>query len=102
MENLKTFETIMILGENTTVKELNEIKKEIEKIITITSGSFDFEDLGFKKLAYEVKGNTEGQFIQYRWNGTSLEDTLKLQKYIEKTDAIIKFITIRVTEEDLF
>lgn len=58
------------------------------------------ENLGLKKLAYEIKKNKQGYYLRYE---IELEDTKipELEKYARENDNIIKFITVRMSNDDL-
>ncbi len=86
---MSKYESIMILNPKVEDKDIEKITDEIAKLVKVTHTDI----LGLKKLAYEVKGNTEGYYIDTYFNGTS-EDVTTLEKYYREEDLVIKFITI--------
>ena len=92
------YETIIIINPNAdedTVKALTDrysdmINKEgkIEKV----------DNVGKKKLAYEVKKNSEGIYVvfYYEANPSLISE---LERNFRITDDVIKYLTINVTEK---
>ena len=93
-KNIHNYTSIIILNISTTLKDLKSIKENIEKIVDVK----EFEDLGIKKLAYEIKEQKEGYYIKFDFEGIG-EDIAELEKYYRLNDNIIKFLNIR-NEED--
>ena len=98
----KNYETILILTEDITYKDYTEIKnktKEIMSEVTIT------EELGTKKLAYRIKSAgkqktyEEGIYLVFHWIGSE-KAVAELEKYWREEDNILKFLTIRVNENE--
>ena len=55
---MKKYESIIIVNPNTIDEEIKELIEYIKKIITDNNGKIiKVEDLGNKKLAYEIKKN---------------------------------------------
>jgi len=92
------YETVIIINPNAeedTVKTLTDrysdmINKEgkIEKV----------DNLGKKKLAYEVKKNAEGIYVVFYYEANpSL--IAELERNFRITDDVIKYLTINVTEK---
>lgn len=95
LKNIKKYDTICILAENCKIKEYFEIRDKIKNMLNIHS----FEELGIKKLAYEIKGNTEGIYLEAEFEGN--EETIRdLERYYRKNDTIIKFIIINKDKFD--
>lgn len=90
LTNIKTFESIAIFKTTTFLKDFNEFEKNIKSVIDINI----FENLGTKKLAYEIQQQKEGCYIKIEFEGTE-EDVQELEKIYRKDKNIIKFITIR-------
>lgn len=92
--NIKKFESVAILKPETTLKNYNRIKENIKKTI-----DFDvYENLGTKKLAYEIQQHKEGCYIKIEFEGTE-NDVKELEKIYRTEKNILKFITIRCDYE---
>ena len=94
--NINTYTCIFIVRPKTTLKALQVIKDTIKNIVELEN---NFEDLGLKKLAYEISKEKEGYYIQFDFTGFG-EDVQKLEKYYIENDNIIKFLTMRKPDED--
>jgi len=56
------------------------------------------EKLGRRRLAYRVARQREGLFVLFVLDGTG--DTVKeLERRLKVTDAVIKYLTVRIDEE---
>lgn len=88
---MSNFESVFIvtgqINEDGYKKELESLKKKFEKINEV-------EELGIKKLAYEVQGNKTGYYISITFNGTD-EEVKEIERYCRIKDEIIKYIIIR-------
>lgn len=93
IENLRTYETVIILNTNTTLKEYENIKKEITKILD-DENIKNIEELGTRKLAYEIQKNNEGFYIEIEFDGI-IQTIEELDKYYKSNDNVLKFITIK-------
>ena len=95
MDNMSVYETIVIFKPNETIA-----KEEIKKFTNIIQEwskpkKVKVEDMGIKKLAYEVKHNQRGYYAVF----THLcypEHINELDRYFRKDDQVLKFITIRI------
>lgn len=93
IKDVKTFETIVILNINTSIKEYKEIRNKIQSIID-KENIKKFEELGTKKLAYKIKKQEEGFYITFEYDGI-METIEELEQYFRANDNILKFITIK-------
>lgn len=93
MEKLNNYESVIII-KNTTNEEyktiLNKIMKRINKIVNVK----EIEELGIKRLAYEINKNKQGFYVILYFKATN-QEILELERFYRITDDIIKFITVR-------
>ena len=95
LKHIHEFEGIAILRIDTNIKKFEEIKRKIKDI----TSPKEFEELGTKKLAYDIKGQKEGFYIRYEFEG--VENTVtQLESYFRINNNILKFITIRHDGEE--
>ncbi len=91
---MNKYETIMILdctiSEESRENAINKIKKYIESKGKIENT----EDLGKKKLAYEVKKNKEGYYYIIEFMAEP-ESIAELERIYRITDEILKFIVVK-------
>lgn len=87
------YESVIILNTNISAEVFAEIKAMIYKI----TNYYNTEDIGVRKLAYEIRGQKEGYYFKIDFEGN--ENTVtELERYYRIKDEIIKFLTIRVEE----
>lgn len=57
------------------------------------------EEIGLKKLAYDIKGETKGRFyiVYYKCDKNFIPE---IEKWLRECPYIIKFITMRVEEDN--
>ena len=91
---MNKYETVMILdcniSEEDRKNEIEKIKNYIEKNGEIKK----IEDMGKRKLAYEVKKNKEGYYYIIEFS-TNPENIAELERIYRITDEILKFIVVR-------
>lgn len=95
------YEHISILKEDLSK---NEIEKEIKKYkkyfqennISVES----FENIGIKKLVYEIKNYKTGNYLFYKiW--TEKDKIIELEKFERANENVIKFITVSSKEKPI-
>lgn len=85
------YETVIVITENVKLKVYSDIIKKIKNILDI----LNFKESGLKKLAYTVKNNNNAFYIIIKWEGSE-EDTKEIEKFCQKENNILKFITIKI------
>ncbi len=94
---MNKYETIFIINPNV---EDSGVKALIEKFSTLinSDGKVDtVEELGKKKLAYEIKKHKEGNYVVINFEANP-ELIKELERIYRITDEIIKFIVVRKDE----
>lgn len=92
--NRKLYETIFIVDGSYTEEEYT---KAFEKIKNHISGYYaidEIQEIGKKKLAYEVKGNDYGYYVILTVNIFD-SDVKDIEKYYKENEDILKFIICR-------
>lgn len=91
--NRKGYETVVIV--NPTLKD-EEVKSVIDKFTDLINKEgkvYKAEDLGIKKLAYEIKNQKEGHYVLLEFESQP-EFVHELERVYRITDEIMKFIVI--------
>ena len=87
------YESISILKGNFTKEEYKRafeiIKKYFERFENI-----EIEEIGKKKLAYEIKGEKEGYYILVNFMAKK-EDIIEIERFYRINDDVMKFMTVR-------
>lgn len=96
---MKKYESVVIIDPK--LKE-NEIKETISKYKEMTQGFSgkkpEIEELGEKKLAYEIKKHDTGYYAVLKFYSKP-EDITELERQYRIDDNIMKFIVVRMDEE---
>lgn len=91
---MNKYESVIII--NPQLEE-DAVKKLIEKFSNLisTDGTVNsVEELGKKKLAYEIKKQSEGYYVLYKFEANPALIT-ELERNYRITDEVIKFIVIK-------
>ena len=92
---MNNYESVCILAPQFTNQEVSNIIVKIEnKIKEFTDSPISIENLGKKKLAYEVKKNKEGIYLVIKFT-CKPEYITELERFYRITDEIMKFIVVR-------
>ena len=94
-KKMSKYESIMILVAATAAEEITAIIEKVKELITSNDGTIlKIENIGKKKLAYEIKKNTEGIYIVVEFEVKS-EVVSELERYYRIKEEIIKFLTVK-------
>lgn len=92
---MNKYETIFIISENCSEEQINNTIELIRtKIESFSKEPITLENLGKKKLAYEIRKNSYGTYVVINFE-TKPENIQELERIYRITEEIIKFITIR-------
>ena len=95
---MNRYETVFIINPNV---EESGIKALIEKFSTLINNEGKVEsvdEMGNRKLAYEIKKNKEGYYVVINFEAQP-ELIKELERIYRITDEVIKFIVVRKDEE---
>ena len=91
---MNKYETVMILDSTISEEDRNNAIEKIKNYIKKNGEIRKTEDIGKKKLAYEVKKNKEGYYYIIEFT-TNPENIAELERIYRITDEILKFIVVR-------
>ena len=94
---MNKYESVIIINPNL---ENESIKGLIDKFSSLinTDGKVDsVEEIGKKKLAYEIKKNKEGYYVLYKFEANP-NLISELERVYRITDEVIKFIVVKEEE----
>jgi small subunit ribosomal protein S6 len=94
---MNKYESVIIVKPTVDDDHLKEIEKTFTDLINKNGKLEKIDEMGKRKLAYEVKKNTEGIYVVFYFEA---EPTLieELERNYRISDDIIKFIDVRVEE----
>jgi len=100
LETERKYETIFILDPDLEEGIAQSAIEKIKGIITQGNGEIHkAEDWGKRKLAYEVKKKSKGNYILLHFSGTPALLS-ELERNFRVMDAVIKFQSVRLDERE--
>nr|MBB1522221.1 30S ribosomal protein S6 [Clostridiales bacterium] len=94
---MNKYESVIIVNPNVDEEGIKALDKKFTDIINNDGKLEKIDNLGKRKLAYEVKKNNEGIYLvlTFEANADLIEE---LQRNYRITDEVIKFIVIKIEE----
>lgn len=94
---MNKYESVIIINPSVDDDKLKALEAKFTELINKDGKVEKVDNLGKKKLAYEVKKNKEGIYLVFHFeaNPTLIKE---LERNYRITDEVIKFIVIRVEE----
>ena len=91
---MNKYETIFIMDSKITDEKKRLVMNKIEEFIAINGKITEINNIGIKKLAYDIKGHSTGHYynIEFELKNTMI---LELEKLYRITEEILKFIVVR-------
>lgn len=94
---MNKYESVVIINPSLEVESIKALVSKFSDLIN-TNGKVDsVEELGNKKLAYEIKKNKEGYYIVIKFEAKP-ELVAELERVYRITDEVIKFIVVKEEE----
>ena len=94
VKNMNKYESIIIVNPCLKDVEIEKLREKIQNLIK-ENGKFEsIEDLGIKRLAYEIRKNNEGHYIIFNFESNS-DFIVELERVYRINDDILKFIVVR-------
>ena len=91
---MNKYESVVIVNPNVEENTLKELIERFQKLINTDGKVEQVNELGKKKLAYEINKNKEGYYVVYDFEANpSL--IAELERNYRITDEIIKFIVVK-------
>ena len=95
---MRIYEELFIVQPEATEEEVDHIVEQISTVITNASGTVDKVDKwGKRRLAYRVDKHRDGIYVLVQFTA-SPETVRELERRLRVTDAVIKFLTVRIDE----
>ena len=91
---MNKYESVIIVNPNVEENALKELIERFQTLINTDGKVEQVNELGKKKLAYEIKKNKEGYYVVYDFEANpSL--IAELERNYRITDEVIKFIVVK-------
>jgi len=98
---LRTYEALYIITPELDDDGIQTVANEVEKLVTSNGGAIVRSEIwGRRKLAYEVKKFTEGNYVLLRFDAEPVFSA-KLEQYFRLSDQIIRYLIVHLDEHDL-
>ena len=95
---MNRYETVFIINPSVEDAGVKELIQKFSNIINNDGKVESVEELGMIKLAYEIKKNSEGNYVLINFEAAPSLIT-ELERVYRITDEVIKFIVVRKDEE---
>ncbi len=94
---MNKYESVIIIGQDVTEEGIKALITRFTDLINTDGKVENVQEVGRKKLAYEVKKNTEGYYVVFNFEAKP-ELIAELERNYRITDEVIKFITVRLED----
>lgn len=92
---MNKYESIIIINPSVEEQGVKDLTQRFTDLINKNGKAESVEDMGKRKLAYEVKKNKEGTYILFTFEANP-DSISELERNYRITDEVIKFITVKV------
>ena len=94
---MNKYESVIIINPNLEGEAVKALIEKFSNLINNNGKVDSVEEVGKKKLAYEIKKNKEGYYIVFKFEANP-ELITELERIYRITDEVIKFIVIKEEE----
>ena len=95
----RTYEVMYIVTPETADEDVAKLNDNLQTIITDQGGTVvRVDDMGRRKMAYEINRKKEGYYVLFEIEGTGRE-IAELERRMRVSDLIMRYLTVRVDEE---
>ncbi len=95
----RTYELMFIVRPDMADEDLDRLVSTLETQVSTAGGTLkNAERMGKRRLAYLVRGFQDGLYVLFTVEGTG-QIVRELERRLRVTEQVIKFITVRVDEE---
>lgn len=95
---MNKYETVFIINPSVEDAGVKSLIQKFSDLINSDGKVEKVDELGKKKLAYEIKKNSEGNYVAINFEANP-NLIAELERVYRITDEVMKFITIRKDEE---
>jgi small subunit ribosomal protein S6 len=99
MSTVRQYELIYITPPDTTDEALAELQQQVQTVVDRFSATIaSTENWGRRRLAYEIAGHREGNYVLHIIDGPA-ELVTELDRRLRVLDVVIRHMVVRVDEE---
>lgn len=96
---MNKYESVIIINNSLSEEIKNKTIRKFEEYIKGNGILEKIDILGAKKLAYEIQKQKEGYYVVFYFE-TKSQNVLELERMYRVKDEVLKFMTIKVNEEE--
>ena len=96
---MNEYENVIIIKTDLSKEETSKVILKIENNIRNFAEITKKDDLGIKKLAYEIRKNNEGHYLVYQFQVEENKREFairEIERFYRITDEVIKFLIIKL------
>ena len=94
---MNKYESVIIINQNLEGEAMKALVDKFSDLINSDGKVASVNDLGKKKLAYPIKKQTEGNYVEFKFEAAP-KLIAELERNYRITDEVIKFIVIKEEE----
>jgi len=91
---MNTYELVVILTQKLSEEDKNATVVKISNLIKDNGEVTSVDDMGVKKLAYEIKKESDGHYYLFNFMATP-NSILELERVLRIDDSVLKYMTIK-------
>lgn len=96
---MNEYENVIIIKSDLSKEETSKVILKIENNIRNFAEITKKDDLGIKKLSYEIRKNNEGHYLVYQFQVEEKKREFairEIERFYRITDEVIKFLIIKL------
>ena len=94
---MNKYESVIIINPNLEAESTKALIEKFSNLINTDGNVVSVEELGKKKLAYEINKNKEGYYVVFKFEANP-NLISELERVYRITDEVIKFIDVKEEE----
>ena len=94
---MNKYESVIIINPNLEAESIKTLIEKFSNLINSNGTVSSVEEVGKKKLAYEIKKNKAGYYVVFKFESKP-EAIAELERIYRITDEVIKFIVVKEEE----
>ena len=91
---MNKYESVIIIDPSLEEQGIKDVVTKFTDLINNDGKVENVEEVGMKKLAYEIKKHSEGYYVVFTFEANP-EHVSELERIYRITDSVLKFLTIR-------
>lgn len=91
---MNKYESVIIIDPSLEEQGIKDVITKFTDLINNDGKVENVEEVGVKKLAYDVKKHSEGYYVVFTFDANP-EHISELERIYRITDSVLKFLTVR-------